>query len=145
MSALGRTHRVCAYDRPGTLRYTEPASVTERSSPVSMPRTAQDVVGDLHALLTAADVPGSYVLVAHSLGGLFGRLYAQTYPDQVRALLFVDSFPVEIPTMMGADWPAYRQLLNSPLPQLANTPTFEVVDIDESIAQVAAARPFPPI
>jgi alpha/beta hydrolase fold len=72
-----------------------------------MPRTAQDVVGDLHALLTAADVPGPYVLVAHSLGGLFGRLYAQTYPDQVRALLFVDSFPVEIPTLMGADWPAY--------------------------------------
>jgi len=82
---------------------------------------------------------------AHSLGGLFGRLYAQTYPDQVRALLFVDSLPVEIPTLMGADWPAYRQLLNSPLPQLANTPTFEVVDIDKSIAQVAAARPFPPI
>jgi hypothetical protein len=57
MSALARAHRVCAYDRPGTLRYTEPPSVTERSSPVSMPRTAQDVVGDLHALLTAADVP----------------------------------------------------------------------------------------
>jgi pimeloyl-ACP methyl ester carboxylesterase len=145
MSALARAHRVCAYDRPGTLRYTEPPSVTERSSPVSMPRTAQDVVGDLHALLTAADVPGPYVLVAHSLGGLFGRLYAQTYPDQVRALLFVDSFPVEIPALMGADWPAYRQLLNSPLPQFANTPTFEVVDIDKSIAQVAAARPFPPI
>lgn len=35
--------------------------------------------------------------------------------------------------------------MNSPLPQLANTPTFEVVDIDKSIAQVAAARPFPPI
>ena len=145
MSALARAHRVCAYDRPGTLRYTEPPSVTERSSPVSMPRTAQDVVGDLHALLTAADVPGPYVLVAHSLGGLFGRLYAQTYPDQVRALLFVDSFPVEIPTLMGADWPAYRQLLNSPLPLLANTPTFEVVDIDKSIAQMAAPRPFPPI
>ena len=114
MSTLARAHRACAYDRPGTLRYTEPPSVTERSSPVSMPRTAQDVVGDLHALLTAAGVPGPYVLVAHSLGGLFGRLYAQTYPDQVRALLFVDSFPVEIPTLMGADWPAYRQLLKPP-------------------------------
>jgi len=38
---------------------------------------------------------------------VFGRLQAQTYPDQVRALLFVDSFPVEIRTLMGADWPAY--------------------------------------
>ena len=38
---------------------------------------------------------------------VFGRLQSQTYPDQVRALLFVDSFPVEIRTLMGADWPAY--------------------------------------
>ncbi len=83
--------------------------------------------------------------MAHSLGGLFGRLYAQTYPDEVRRLLFVDSFPVEIPALMGSDWPAYRQLLAFPSPQFANDPSFEVVDIDKSIAQVAAAPAFPPI
>ena len=42
-----------------------------------MPRTAGQVVDDLHALLTAAAVPGPYLLVAHSLGGLFARLYTQ--------------------------------------------------------------------
>lgn len=36
-----------------------------------MPRTARDVVDDLHALLAAAGVPGPYILVGHSLGGLF--------------------------------------------------------------------------
>jgi hypothetical protein len=40
------------------------------------------VVIDLHALLAAAQVPGPYLLVAHSL--------AQSYPDQVRSLFFVD-------------------------------------------------------
>jgi len=145
MPALDQRHRVCAYDRPGTLRYTDPPSITDRSSPVPMPRTAQDIVDDLHALLTAANVPGPYILVAHSLGGLFGRLYAQTYPGEVRALLFVDSFPVEIPALMGTDWPAYRRLLDSPSPQFADKPTFEVVDIEKSITQVAAAPAFPPI
>jgi pimeloyl-ACP methyl ester carboxylesterase len=145
LAALDAHHRVCAYDRPGTLRYTDPPSITDRSSPAAMPRTARDVVNDLHALLAAADVRGPYVLVAHSLGGLFGRLYAQTHPGDVKALLFVDSFPVEVPALMGADWPAYRQLLNSPLPQFASAPTFEVVDIDKSVAQVAAAQPFPPV
>lgn len=145
MAALTGHHRACAYDRPGTLRYSNPPSVTDRSSPVAMPRTARDVAGDLHELLAAADVPGPYVLVAHSLGGLFTRLYAQMYPDQVRALVFVDAFPVEIPTLMGSNWPAYRQLLDKPLPQFADSSSFEVIDIDESVAQVAATRVFPPI
>ncbi len=145
LPALADDHRVCAYDRPGTLRFPDPPSITDRSSPVAMPRTAQDVVQDLHALLAAAHVPGPYILVGHSLGGLFVRLYAQTYPDQVRALVFVDAFPVEIPSLMGSDWPTYRQQLDQPLPQFANSPSFEVIDIDKSVAQVAAAPPFPPV
>lgn len=145
LASLADGHRVCAYDRPGTLRYPDPPSITDRSSPVAMPRTAQDVVQDLHALLAAARVPGPYVLVGHSLGGLFVRLYAQTYPDQVRALTFVDAFPVEIPSLMGSDWPAYRQALDRPLPQFAAAPSFEVIDIDRSVAQVGAAPALPPI
>jgi pimeloyl-ACP methyl ester carboxylesterase len=143
--ALADDHRVCAYDRPGTLRYPDPPSITDRSSPVAMPRTAQDVVQDLHALLAAGHVPGPYILAGHSLGGLFARLYAQTYPEQVRGLVFVDAFPVEIPSLMGPDWPAYRQQLDEPLPQFANSPSFEVIDIDKSVAQVAEAPPFPAV
>ena len=145
LPGLAATHRVCAYDRPGTLRYSNPVAITDRSSPVPMPRTAKDVVSDLHALLTAAQVPGPYVLVAHSLGGLFARLYAQTYPDQVRALLFLDSFPVEIPAMVGPQWPGYKQLLDHPLPQFVNNASFEVIDIETSVKQIAAAPPFPAI
>ena len=55
--------RVCAYDRPGTIL---DASHFSRSNPVPMPRTAQDVVADLHALLHAANIPTPYVLVGHS-------------------------------------------------------------------------------
>jgi pimeloyl-ACP methyl ester carboxylesterase len=145
LPALAGTHRVCAYDRPGTLRYSDPPTLSDRSSPAAMPRTAQDVVGDLHALLAAAHLPGPYVLVGHSLGGLFARLYAQSYPDQVRAVVFVDAFGVEIPSLLGSDWPAYRQALDEPLPQFTDAPSFEEIDIENSVAQVAAAPPFPPI
>ncbi|CDO86210.1 hypothetical protein AWC29_29630 [Mycobacterium triplex] len=145
LPALADEHRVCAYDRPGTLRFPDPPSITDRSSPVAMPRTARDVVQDLHALLAAAHIPGPYVLVGHSLGGLFIRLYAQTYPEQVRALAFVDAFPIEIPSLMGSDWPIYRRQLDMPLPQFANADSFEEIDIDKSVAQVAEAPPFPPV
>lgn len=145
LPALAGTHRVCAYDRPGTVRISDPPTISDRSSPVAMPRTAQDVVDDLHALLAAAQLRGPYLLVGHSLGGLFARLYAQTYPDQVCAVVFVDAFGVEIPSLLGSEWPDYRQALAQPPPQFTDSAAFEVVDIDKSVAQLAAAPAFPPI
>lgn len=145
LPALARTHRVCAYDRPGTLRNSEPPTLSDRSSSAPMPRTASDVVSDLHQLLEAAHLPGPYVLVGHSLGGLFVRLYAQTYPAQVQGLVFVDAFAAEIPALLGSDWPAYRRALDGPLPQFADSPSFEIVDIDRSVAQVAAAPSVPAV
>jgi hypothetical protein len=44
-------------------------------------------------LLQAAGIPGPYVLAAHSLGGLFVRLYAHTYPEEVVGLVLVDARP----------------------------------------------------
>lgn len=105
---ISTTSRVCAYDRPGTLDYTKnPPAITTRSSPVPMPRTAGDVVRELHTLLARASIPPPYVLVGHSLGGLFTLLYARTYPDHVVGLVLVDAFSPEIPAMFGAAWPAY--------------------------------------
>jgi pimeloyl-ACP methyl ester carboxylesterase len=73
--------RVCAYDRAG-LGWSE-------ASP--RPRTADVVVEELHALLTAAGVAEPYVLVGHSLGGVFVRRYAHEFPNEVEGIVLVDS------------------------------------------------------
>ena len=89
---------VCAYDRPGTVGEVNPALdphgplfFPSRSDPVPQPRTTRDKVADLHALLRAAAIPGHYVLVAHSAGGLVVRLYASTYPDEVVGMVLLDT------------------------------------------------------
>jgi pimeloyl-ACP methyl ester carboxylesterase len=64
--ALAQGHRVCSYDRPGTLRYIEGLPLTDRSTPVSQPRDAADLVSELNATLAAAGIPEPYVLVGHS-------------------------------------------------------------------------------
>jgi pimeloyl-ACP methyl ester carboxylesterase len=144
LPGIGRFARVCAYDRPGTLRYAEnPGSVTTRTSPVPMPRTAADVVTDLHTLLRAAGLPGPYVLVAHSLGGLFSRLYQRTYPDEVRALVLVDTFSPQVPQLFGPLWPAYRDLLSAT--GTGTDPTAERIDLDVSISQLDQAPPMRPV
>jgi pimeloyl-ACP methyl ester carboxylesterase len=61
---------------------------SERSN---KPRTAAAIAADLHALLAAAKISGPYLLVGHSLGGLFARMYAYTYAQDVAALVLVDS------------------------------------------------------
>ena len=90
--------RVCAYDRPGTYASIGEDDFVSRSDPIAQPRTAPEVVADLHALLQAAEIPGPYVLAAHSLGGLFARLYASTYPDEVVGLVLVDAYSERLET-----------------------------------------------
>jgi pimeloyl-ACP methyl ester carboxylesterase len=103
--------RVCAYDRPGTVASGGDNVLSSRSDAVPQPRTATDAVADLHALLGAAGVPGPYVLAGHSLGGLFARLYAATYPDEVVGLVLVDPYSERIESLMTPEqWAALVRL-----------------------------------
>ena len=149
--------RVCSYDRPGTLGEVNPALdpggpefYPSRSDPVPQPRTTRDIMTDLHALLTAAQIPGPYVLVGHSAGGLSQRLYASTYPDDVVGMVLIDStheniyrdFSTALPpevwaafeasnndqTELQAAYPAAEQLFTVPLADTV------------SLAQVREAR-----
>jgi pimeloyl-ACP methyl ester carboxylesterase len=140
--------RVCAYDRPGTTTVIEGELLPSRSDPVAMPRTAAESVDDLHALLEAADVPGPYVLVGHSYGGMLMRLYASTYPDEVVGMVLVDAFSEGLKAQMTAEqWTAYAEIFQ-PVPEaLAGYPDLEFTDLDLSVAQVrdaTDASPLPP-
>lgn len=54
-------------------------------------QTEQEIVEDLHLLLTNAKVAPPYILVGHSMGGLYARKFTETYPASVSGLVFVDS------------------------------------------------------
>jgi pimeloyl-ACP methyl ester carboxylesterase len=60
------------------------------SDPVKLPRTLTQVTDELRELLRVASVPAPYLLVGHSLGGLYARHYAVRFPDEVAALLLLD-------------------------------------------------------
>ncbi|MEJ2867805.1 alpha/beta hydrolase [Actinomycetospora sp. OC33-EN08] len=134
--ALARDTRVCAYDRPGSTR--NDGSVTTRSDPAPQPRTAQDWASELDAVLTAGGVPGPYVLVAHSFGGLAARLYAAQHPDRTAGLVMVDSTTEETFALLS---PEQQAVLTPPA-----VPGVEQIDVAASTDQVAASareRPHP--
>ena len=138
--------RVCAYDRPGT--FLGPG-LPGRSDPVPMPRTAGEIVADLHALLAAANVPGPYVMVGHSFGGLVVRLYASTYPDDVAGLVLVDAahedfYAAAEQLMTPAQWDAFVRPPDNP-----DYPNLERIDTEASATEMrqaavaSALRPMP--
>ncbi len=73
--------RVCVYDRAGK-GWSDAAQTA--------PDGAQ-IATDLHNLLERAKVPGPYVLVGHSFGGLYMMRYAAQYPDEVAGMVLIDS------------------------------------------------------
>ncbi len=71
----------CVYDRAGLGRSEESGQA----------RDASAMVQQLHVLLGKAGVPGPYILMGHSAGGLLIRLFASSYPEEVAGLVFLDS------------------------------------------------------
>jgi pimeloyl-ACP methyl ester carboxylesterase len=147
LPSVARFTRVCAYDRPGTINTFSPLGFS-RSSPVPMPRTAADAVSDLHALLSAAKVPGPYVFANHSTGGLIDRLYAAGHPRQVAGMVLVDALAEYVQSGFDrAQMDVYEDINNGPIEGI-DFPEIERIRFRESFAQMRRAerrRPFPDV
>lgn len=137
-ATTARSTRVCAYDRPGTQQNDGSPG---RSSPIAQPTSTEDAVADLHLLLTAADVPGPFVLVSHSLGGLIATTYARTYPEDVVGLVLVDPASQYMAPAMGTD--AWDQYVRAALSRASTGG--ESLDPDAANATIEALPPLPPI
>jgi len=70
-----------AYSRPGY----------GMSETAATARTGRVVIEELRSTLRARGLEPPYVLVGHSLGGLYMQLYARRHPEEVSGLVLVDS------------------------------------------------------
>jgi pimeloyl-ACP methyl ester carboxylesterase len=77
---IAKLTQVCAYDRSG-MGFSDAGP---------LPRTASAVVADLKALLEAARIPPPYIMVAHSLGSYYVRLYTDRHLSEVVGMVLVD-------------------------------------------------------
>lgn len=100
--AISRETQVFAYNRPGT----------GASDAVSTPRDGEHIVEELRQTLRQAGIAPPYVLVGHSLGGLYMQLYARRYPGEVSGLVLVDStHPQQLDGAGGREnWPVWANI-----------------------------------
>lgn len=114
---VARFTRICTYDRAG---YAWSDAGPEFDG-------FDEAGEDLHLLLTKAGVPGPYVLVGHSLGGLLVRHYQATYSRAVVGMVLVDSSHEESLQPVGL--------------KVARIPELTAGEFKELIAEAKAKHP----
>jgi pimeloyl-ACP methyl ester carboxylesterase len=137
---LAQVATTVAYDRPGY----------GWSDPTDGPVDAEAVVDDLRAALAARSLPGPYVLVGHSLGAHYARVFAGRFPEDVAGLVLLDPSHEDQFERLP-DSAAQMEQLNRTLtwaPRLARLGLFRIynpqgkaiADLPEAAAAHAAAK-----
>ncbi|HEX6536453.1 MAG TPA: alpha/beta fold hydrolase [Gemmatimonadaceae bacterium] len=137
LPGVARFTRVVAYDRAG---YGGSDSVTG-------PRTARRVAAELHEALARADIRPPYVLVGHSLGGAFVRVYAAAYPGEVAGLVLVDPAMEEFYRRAAElpEWKAVQAEHERRVAHASAAERGEWLAWDSTMAQLRAAHPLPAV
>lgn len=78
---IAKFTRVVSYDRAGY----------GWSDGSSEARSGENIATELHTMLHNAGILEPYILVAHSRGGIYARLFAEKYPDEVVGVVLVDT------------------------------------------------------
>lgn len=73
--------RVVRYDRAGL----------GHSAECMTARDPETVARELHLLLTEAGESPPYIMMGHSIGGPYIRVFSQLFPDEVDAMVFLDA------------------------------------------------------
>jgi pimeloyl-ACP methyl ester carboxylesterase len=114
--ALAGTTRTCTYSR-----------ANRWGSDARAAHTVAQAAADLRAALAAAGEQPPFVLVGHSLGDVYVRIFAGLYPDAVAGLVLVDPFGPDL----------FRRLIARASPDLARA---WQADLDRNIAAVQATE-----
>jgi pimeloyl-ACP methyl ester carboxylesterase len=94
---------VFVYNRPGY----------GKSEPISTPRDGTHIVEELRSVLCEKGLNPPYVLVGHSVGGLYVQLFARRHTEEIAGLVLVDStHPAQfIGKGSVENWPAWFRWL----------------------------------
>ncbi|GJE02200.1 2-succinyl-6-hydroxy-2, 4-cyclohexadiene-1-carboxylate synthase [Methylobacterium isbiliense] len=126
--ALASCMRVIRYDRPGI-----GGSAASAPDQVVLADTVAD---QLLVLLRTLDLAPPYILVGHSLGGLYVQAFARLHPTATAAVVLVDATsPAEPPGVFVSPTP----------PASGTVAAAEEAGVPPSIAAMNSGPPFPPV
>lgn len=121
----------------------------KRSDAPRLPQSGAVVVASLRELLAYAAVEPPFVLVGHSLGGLFANLFARLHPKEVASVLFLEATHPRDPEVLkqheGQLTRALSRLLALPPWRFRENLHAEIEWVGQTVREIEAAGPFPPV
>ncbi|MBW7475801.1 alpha/beta hydrolase [Paenibacillus oenotherae] len=127
---------VLAYNRLGVGGSDKPSS----------PQHGDQIVSSLRQLLQGVGLRPPYILVGHSLGGLYANLFARQYPDEIAGVVLLDSsHPQDL--LINDTQNAFIRGINRILRMFDSLSSHrkwnEVQFVEETAKQIRLAGPFP--
>jgi pimeloyl-ACP methyl ester carboxylesterase len=140
LPAVSQFSHTLVYDRAGLGK--------SDSSP--NPKSVEQMVKELHSVLSAAHVSPPYILVGHSLGGAIVQLFAYLYPDEVAGLVLVDPEDGRLLDRLKArlskeEWEARERTLAQMMAGASPAQNAEIEGSKSSGKALAAALPIPDV
>ncbi len=96
-NGLGGSLELWGRVQPGVSQFARTVSYDRAGAGLSdegpAPRDGRRIAAELHRALQAAGIAPPYILVGASLGGLYVRIFAGLYPNDVAGMVLVDPTP----------------------------------------------------
>lgn len=119
-----------------------------KSTPIESVRDGEHIVEELRTTLKSNAIEPPYILVGHSIGGLYMQYFARKYPSDVKALILVDSTH---PNQLDGDgnpekWPIITRLLfNTLLSESAEKEFDALIETGKEVLALPTVSSFPVI
>lgn len=78
-------------------------------------RTIENKVEEIRSALHTAQITGPYILMPHSISGLYSIYYANTYPEEIEGIIGIDCTLPKMADYFGEEYPAQMPLIEGQL------------------------------
>lgn len=111
-----------------------------QSDPGPKPRSARTIATELHAALQKAGVKPPYVMVGHSFGGIYVRVFADMYPNEVAGMVLIDPSQESFNDWLNKNLPDQVKAAQSNIAKAGEGVQAEFAEVDTSYSQARVAK-----
>lgn len=104
------------------------------------PRSAKQIATELHAALQKSGIKPPYVMVGHSFGGIYVRVFADMYPNEVVGMVLIDPSQESFNDWLGKNQPHRLKAAESDIAKAGEGVQAEFAAVNTFYSQARVAK-----